>query len=112
MSLQFQKFITKANDKADKWKLLQNTRCILKFSLASFNTPVCGTVSYMKQIKTISCHARCSILSSMINVTPSVYNFKNLLQRQSMRYLRQICSMYSVVIEVSITLHFRYPVDE
>ena len=29
-----------------------------------------------------------------------------------MRYLRQICSMYSVVVKVFITLHFEYPVDE
>ena len=29
-----------------------------------------------------------------------------------MRYLGQICSMYSVVIKVFVTLHFRYPVDE
>ena len=37
----------------------------------------------------------------------SLYNFKNLLQRQLMRYLHQISSMYSVVIKVFITLHFR-----
>ena len=37
----------------------------------------------------------------------SLYNFKNLLQRQMMKYLHQICSMYSVVIKVFITLHFR-----
>ena len=42
----------------------------------------------------------------------SLCNFKNLLQRQLARYRRQICFMYSVVIKVSITLHFRYPVDE
>ena len=28
-----------------------------------------------------------------------------------MRYLCQIYSMYSVIINVSITLHFRYPVS-
>ena len=42
----------------------------------------------------------------------SLYNFKNLLHRQLMRHLRQTCFMYSVVIKVSITLRFRYPVDE
>ena len=42
----------------------------------------------------------------------SLYNIKNLLQRRLMRYLRQICSMYSVVIKVFIALHFAYLVDE
>ena len=36
----------------------------------------------------------------------SLYNCKNLLQRQLRRYLRQICSMCLVVIKVFITLHF------
>ena len=31
--LQFQQFITKANEKTDKWKLLQNETYIFKFSL-------------------------------------------------------------------------------
>ena len=42
VSLQFQKFITKANEKADKWKLLQNETYIFKFFLASFNTLLYG----------------------------------------------------------------------
>ena len=33
VSLQFQKFITKANEKTDKWKLLQNETYILKLFL-------------------------------------------------------------------------------
>jgi hypothetical protein len=36
VSLQFQKFITKANGDTDKWKLLQNETYIFKF-FASFN---------------------------------------------------------------------------
>jgi hypothetical protein len=31
VSLKFQKFITKANEKTDKWKLLQNVTYIFKF---------------------------------------------------------------------------------
>ena len=31
VSLQFQKFITKANEKTDKWKLLENERYVFKF---------------------------------------------------------------------------------
>ena len=38
VSLQFQKFITKANEKKDKWKLLQTETNIFKFSFVSFNT--------------------------------------------------------------------------
>ena len=41
-SLQFQKFITKANERTDRWKLLQNETCIFKFSFVSFNTPLYG----------------------------------------------------------------------
>ena len=37
----------------------------------------------------------------------SLYIFKNLSQRQLMKYLHQNCSMYSVVIKVFITLRFR-----
>ena len=37
----------------------------------------------------------------------SLYNFKNLSQRQLMKYLHQNCSIYSVVIKVFITLRFR-----
>ena len=33
VSLQFRKFITKANERTDKWKLLQNETCIFKFLL-------------------------------------------------------------------------------
>ena len=33
VSLQFQKFITQASEKTDKWKLLQNETYIFKFSL-------------------------------------------------------------------------------
>ena len=36
-TLQFQKFVTTANEKTDKWKLLQNETYIFKFSSASFN---------------------------------------------------------------------------
>jgi hypothetical protein len=39
VSLQFQKFITKENEKKHKWKLLQNETYIIKF-FASFNTPL------------------------------------------------------------------------
>jgi hypothetical protein len=42
VSLQFQQFITKANEKADKWKLLQKETYIFKFFFASFNTPLYG----------------------------------------------------------------------
>ena len=49
------------------------------------------------------------ILWSIYRVSiKSLYNFKNLLQQQLMRYLHQICSTYSVIIKVFITLHFRY----
>jgi hypothetical protein len=36
----------------------------------------------------------------------SLYNFKNILQRQLMRYLHQICCMYVAVIKVFITWHW------
>ena len=45
----------------------------------------------------------------------SLYNLKNILQRQLMRYLNQICSMYSVVIKAFnhiVFVYFRYPVNE
>ena len=38
VSLQLQKFITKANEKTDKWKLLQTVTYMFKFSVTSFNT--------------------------------------------------------------------------
>ena len=43
VSLQFQKFITKATDeRTDKWKLLQNETCIFKFFPVLFNAPLYG----------------------------------------------------------------------
>ena len=44
VSLQFQKFITKANGKADKWKLLQNETYIFKFSLPHLINLYVGTI--------------------------------------------------------------------
>ena len=38
--------------------------------------------------------------------------FQKFITKATDEILRQICSMYSVVIKVFITLHFRYPVDE
>ena len=40
--LQLQKFITRANEKTDEWKLLQNETYIFKFFLLAFNTPLYG----------------------------------------------------------------------
>ena len=42
VSSQLQKFITKANEKTDKWTLLRNKTYIFKFLPASFNTPLYG----------------------------------------------------------------------
>ena len=39
VSLQFQKFITEANEEADKWKLLQNETYIFMFFLPHLVTP-------------------------------------------------------------------------
>ena len=40
-SLQFQKFITEANGKTDKWKLLQNKTYIFKFFFLPYVMYVC-----------------------------------------------------------------------
>ena len=178
VSLQFQKFVTEANERTDKWKLLQNQTYIFKsfflFFLPHLIHFYMGAISCTKHIKTvldfcslwvsikslynfknllqrqmrgqmsgnyykirriylsffpfffsphlihfymgaISCtkHIKtvldfCSLWVSI----KSLYNFKNLLQRQLTRYVRQVCSMYSVVIKIFVTLHFRYSVDE
>ena len=40
VSLQFQEFITKASEKTDEWKLLQNETCAFKcFPFALFDAP-------------------------------------------------------------------------
>ena len=54
VSLQFQEFATKANEEANKWKLLQNERYIFQFLstylIHLFDT---GIVSCTKDIKTV-----------------------------------------------------------
>ena len=58
VSLQFQKIITKANEKADEWKLLQSETYIFKFSFFFSFLPhlmhlYMGTVSCTKHIETV-----------------------------------------------------------
>ena len=72
--LQFHKFITKADEKTDKWKLLQNETYIFKFFFflfASFNTLLVARRRY-----SISCHAHCSILSSMVAMASVIICFR------------------------------------
>ena len=60
VSLQFQKFIAKANEKTDEWKLLQNEACIFKFF--SFYL-----ISCTKHIKTVL-----DFLHTLINGSNSI----------------------------------------
>ena len=53
VSLQFQKFITKASEKTDKWKLVQNETNIFKFSLSRLMHLYVGAISCTKHIKTV-----------------------------------------------------------
>ena len=61
VSLQLKKFITKASEKTDRWKLLQNETYIFKFSLPHLIHLYMGTISCTKHIKTILdfLHDRC-----------------------------------------------------
>ena len=53
VSLQFQKFVTKANEKTDEWKLLQNDTNIFKFILPYLIYRYMGIISCTKRIKTV-----------------------------------------------------------
>ena len=55
VSLQFQKFITKANEKTGKWKLLQNETYMFKFFfMLPHSIHLCmGIISCTKHIKTL-----------------------------------------------------------
>ena len=51
--LQFQKFITKANETTDKWKLLQNEMYVFKFLLPHLIRLCMGAVRCTKHVKTV-----------------------------------------------------------
>ena len=53
VALQFRKFITKASEKTDKWKLLQNEKYVFKFLPPRLIRRYMGTISCTKHIRTI-----------------------------------------------------------
>ena len=72
VSLQFEKFITKANEKTDKWKLLQNETCVFKFSSPHLIHLYVDTISCTKHIKTVLdfLHDRCFSQMFLVVSTP------------------------------------------
>ena len=108
-SLQFQEFITKANEKTDKWKLLQNETHIFKFSLPHLVHPYMGIISCTKHVKTVLdfLHDRCFpqmflvVHSSLSDTVPVSINFMchALLERVEQ------CG-FTIINEVIITLEF------
>jgi hypothetical protein len=76
VSLQFQKFITKANEKTDKWKLLQNETYLSFICL------------------TISCHVRCSIPSSVAAMASVILCFRLVMSRTFVVYTISLTQPY------------------